>query len=74
MRGIRNGIVITGQGTVRLDGGQRGIQILHGPRLIVDQRRGGKAAPLRELVMLFGHCGEIVGPVEDSAFIAAVNG
>lgn len=74
LRGIRDGIVITGRGTVRLGGGQRGIQILYGPRLIVDRARDGSSSPLRNLTMLFGHCGEILAPVEDSAFIAAVNG
>ncbi len=53
-------------------GGQCGLQI-YGSNVSIEEN-GERRAPMRDLVMLFGNCSHINGPVADSAFIAAVNG
>jgi hypothetical protein len=74
LRKIRDRIVITGDGSIVLGGGQTGLQVLCGPGVTIQPAAEGRHGPLRDFTMLYGHCGRISGDVVDSSFIAAVNG
>lgn len=69
-RRVQDGVAIQGDGrrTVRLAGGQQGIST-YDVDLAIEPGKG----PLRDLTMLFGHCGRIEGDVVGSDFISAVN-
>ena len=74
LRGVRDGLAISGgRGTVVLGAGQKNLTVMRCGGVSLeggDPSRG----PLRNFTALFTHVGRIMCPVEDSAFIAAVNG
>lgn len=74
LRRVKDRVAISGDrgASIVVGGGQKGLELYNVAATIESGIQGNE--PLRNLTMLFGNITRINGDVQDSAFIAAVNG